>query len=284
VSSERDPEDRPPALEAAAGPQPQKSRVGHLVDLVVAFKWHITVAAVLLVTGIVSAAVDLPSVPTWLLRYGSLGPLVSLATLVVLGPYVLAVVLWLVWKNRTPVVTADEEQQEVHADLHTRESLSQSIWSNGLPARQRESDLGAAYVALEDELPEEAPPQAPRAYDTPVTEEQPTWLQLMELDQYRDWQEVRVQLSESLRSVAEEKRDLLGSHMDTLRDEVNRLVVEVEDDVTHADVDDDLGSGWGVVEQDDDQEERGDGPRDANLPHRDAPDRARADGGDDRAD
>lgn len=230
-----------------------KTTTSHIVDLLIAFRWPITIACVLLVTGLILALIDIPAIPPSITRPTALFFLVSFVVIAWLGPIAYLVNFWVWYRTATPIVIGDPDHKEVHAVLAN--DLERYQFTEGLP-RQRATDQGAGYVVLEsDEEPESEDLEA--IFDTPLTEQQPSWFDLVESPEYREWKQTRIDLTEPLREAVEEKQELYADYLDRLRTQCNRLIVGVQEDLNISDVDDLQGDDWSGVDRDADLEPEG---------------------------
>ncbi len=230
-----------------------KSTLGHIADLLIAFRWPITIAAVLLIAGLTLVLISVPAIPSSVARVTALFFLVSFVIIAWLGPIAYLVNFWVWYRTATPIVIGDPDHKEVHAVLAN--DLERYQFTEGLP-RQRATDQGAGYVVLEsNEEPETENIDA--IYDTPLTEQQPSWFDLVESPEYREWKQTRIDLTEPLREAVEEKQELYADYLDRLRTQCNRLIVGVQEDLNISDVDDLEGDDWSGVDRDTDLEPEG---------------------------
>ncbi|OIB58175.1 hypothetical protein [Natrialba sp. SSL1] len=190
-------------------------------------------------------------IPTIVFRYAALVSLLVFVTIVWIGPILFLSYLWVLMRSATPILIGDREHKEVHCRL--QKDLDRVAFTEGLP-RQRACDLGAAYIVLEgDDDPDTEGVDA--VYDTPLTEQQPSWFDLVESPDYKEWRKVRVDLTEPLREAVEEKQELYSDYLDRLRTQCNRLIAGVQKDLDISDIDELQGDDWAGVDLDDDQDD-----------------------------
>ncbi|MCL9812509.1 hypothetical protein [Natranaeroarchaeum aerophilus] len=257
-----------------------KGTGGHLADLLIAFKWPITLCILLLVAGLSLSFIELSGIPSRTLRWLSLSFLTAFLFLLIVGPMVFSANLYITLQNATPLVIGDPDHKEVHCVLATGNSLNEFAFTQGLP-RQRETDNGAGYVVLQtDDDQDDLDDDVRAVFDTPITESQPSWLELAETDRYQEWRKVRVDLTDIVQESVQQKQEMFQKRVQGLRDQANRLIAGVQSDVELSDIDElDDPAPW--TETPDDYQPAGPDRLDPNADSAglfsDQPDRAGAD-------
>lgn len=251
----------------------RKTKMEHLKDLVIAFKWPITIATGLLVSTVAVAiavgALDLTGWP----RDAMLALGTVTVTTIFIGPTLLLVGFWLDLRSRVPVVHCDEDLTELHADLYAPDAFSEVAWKgeDGAEPVTLTSDAGSVYLAREQRVEQveqvnedsgEKELSARHAYTVPWPGEA-NWLEFVQRKKTlkKQWNTLVPLAVEAVDAQASKGTDVLDSTMTTTMN----IIRGVEDDVLFDRVSGDrMGDDLDDFEEyhsfDDDQEDRADRP------------------------